>query len=99
MLETVRLVGRGGCGRVYQGLWCHSPVALKEIYANLADSMDLDDFIKEVNTMAALRHPSCVRLHGISRQGSPPRMTIVMEYLPVNLFVIIHGAHHALGGI
>lgn len=102
MLAKTRRIGRGGCGFVYEGKYAKSTVAIKEILSNLADEMDLDEFVSEVNVMASLPFPQIARLLGICQERRSSRMMIVMEHYPMSLFKLVHEGRHggaAAGGI
>ncbi|CAM9506885.1 unnamed protein product, partial [Scytosiphon promiscuus] len=81
-LELTELIGGGGFGQVYRGVWRGTPVAIK-VLDNVAQR-DLDedlaaDFRAEVLMLAALRHPNVCLFMGACMV--PPNRAIVTELL------------------
>ncbi|CAM9685902.1 unnamed protein product, partial [Ectocarpus sp. 8 AP-2014] len=81
-LELGELIGGGGFGQVYQGVWRGTPVAIKVLLP--AAQRDLDeelaaDFRAEVLMLAALRHPNVCLFMGACMV--PPNRAIVTELL------------------
>ena len=70
--EVVRLIGRGGMGRVYLA---HEPfldrqVAVKVLPAEFADTGDARErFLREARTAARLSHPNIVPLYTFGQAG------------------------------
>jgi serine/threonine protein kinase len=82
--EFERCIGQGSFGRVFEGTWRQTPVALK-VLAGAQGMLDLSphdtvalgvDLQREASLMAQLRHPSIVSLLGVCL--APPCM--VTEY-------------------
>ncbi|VTR96842.1 WD40 repeat domain-containing serine/threonine protein kinase [Tuwongella immobilis] len=75
------LLGRGGMGRVYHAVQqpINRPVALKMVDQR-AQTIDLVRFLAEAEAIAAIDHPSVVRIYEFGEaQGQP---YLAMEYLP-----------------
>jgi eukaryotic-like serine/threonine-protein kinase len=77
LYRLVRLLGKGGMGRVYlaersDGQFAHQ-VALKLIRSDFATSELQQRFLRERNTLARLKHPNIAQLHdgGVSEAGLP----------------------------
>ena len=75
-------LGRGSFGTVYRAHWRGIEVAVKTLHG-LEDegggsgSSALDEFMKELDTMARLRHPSIIML--LAAVLEPKRMCMVLE--------------------
>jgi serine/threonine protein kinase len=66
--RIVRTLGQGGMGVVYEAvdLALQRPVALKKLHPEIADNpRERARFLKEARTVAALKHPNIVSIHGI----------------------------------
>ncbi len=59
-------IGAGGSGQVYKGKYMSHPVAIKELYAQLMDPDDINEFRKESSLLFHLRHPHIVEFYGVS---------------------------------
>src|SRR5574341_562236 len=78
----LELLGRGGMGEVYraQHPTLNRSVAIKILPAHLEASAESHQrFLREAQTIAALKHPNIVTLHDIGEQDGTPFM--VMEYV------------------
>ncbi|KNC72100.1 hypothetical protein SARC_15351, partial [Sphaeroforma arctica JP610] len=67
-------LGRGGFGVVYAGSLYGSPVAIKMLHSNVADS---DEFLNEIDVMRRLRHPNIVLFVGAT--VGPDPLCIITE--------------------
>ena len=79
--RLTRLLGQGGFAEVYLGehQYLKTQAALKLLYGKLSQR-DVQDFIEEARTIAALKHPNIVRVFDFGlEQGMP---YIVMDYAP-----------------
>jgi serine/threonine-protein kinase len=68
--EFVREIGRGGMGAVYlaRELELERNVAIKVLSSSwLTDDSMVERFRREARTIASLRHPSIVHVHGVGR--------------------------------
>lgn len=77
--ESIRPIGSGGMGRVYQA-WdkkLERNVALKFIHA--PDDLARARFLREAHATAKVEHPNVVRIHDVMELGDVP--FIVMELL------------------
>jgi len=54
------LLGRGAMGRVYEGIYGDSPVAIKEFTGTRSQ----DSFTRELRVLKALNHPNVIRFYG-----------------------------------
>jgi len=89
-LDIDEPIGQGGHGTVYRANFRGSPVAVK-VLADQPEQVKelLTDFVKEVQIMADLRHPSVVLFMGACIR--PPHLAIVMEYLSLgSLYNVLH---------
>src|SRR3990167_2668350 len=82
-----KLVGEGGFGMVYKGVYQgFIPVAIKELRAKSTGDEDSEDslnefkeFQREVSIMSELNHKNLVQLYGIS---IAPQLRMIMEWCP-----------------
>lgn len=75
-LEYVMLLGSGASGDVYKGLYGGQPVAIKRL-KEMAPAEEVEEFKKEFEILAKVRHPNVVFFFGASTQ---PVLAMVMEY-------------------
>lgn len=76
-----RLLGQGGFAEVYLGehIYLNTQAALKFLYGKLS-VQDVQDFMQEAKTIAALKHPHIVRVYDFGIEQQMPY--IVMDYAP-----------------
>src|ERR1700730_12086759 len=81
-----RLLGQGGFAEVYLGehIYLKTQAALKFLHGRLS-VQDVQDFMQEAKTIAALKHPHIVRVYDFGLEQQMPY--IVMDYAP-------HGTLH-----
>ena len=82
-----RVIGRGGFGEVYAGLWHKTPVAFKKLFHQHMSRKLQESFKRETTVLAALDHPNTVKMFGVVVEEG--NIGIVMEYLPRSLFYAI----------
>src|SRR6185369_2076400 len=60
-----RAIGRGGMATVYlaHDVKHSRPVALKVLHPDLTSALGADRFLREIQTIAGLRHPHILPLH------------------------------------
>lgn len=71
-------LGQGGFGIVYKGTYQFAPVAIKQLQIGNLSPAAQEEFRKEAEMMAQLRHPNIVHFYGYC---SIPKC-LVMEYMP-----------------
>jgi len=82
-----RVIGRGGFGEVYAGLWHGTPVAFKKLLYQHISKKRKESFKTEISVLATINHPNTVKMFGaVIEEGN---IGIVMEYLPRSLFQAI----------
>ena len=76
-----RAVGRGGMATVFlaKDLKHHRPVAIKVLHPELATSLALERFLREIDIAAGLTHPHILALHDSGRAGD--LLYYVMPYI------------------
>ena len=93
-IETGIEIGRGENGRVYEGKWEGTVVAVKEIHSMLLDDLSKLEiqslrrcFLQEYQILYQLRHPNIVQFLGIGISYHSPGVmpSLIMERLHCNL--------------
>lgn len=93
-LKLGALVGQGAFGRVYEGRWRGSPVAVKLLAVPSLTQELVEEFRGEAKVMAALRHPNVVLFMGVC--STAPHYAIVTEYISRgSLWGVLHAADSA----
>jgi len=59
-----REIGAGACGRVYEGKWGITPVAIKVLMTPMDTEMAREEFEREVDFMKWVRHPNLITFLG-----------------------------------
>ncbi len=78
-LQFDKELGKGGFGVVYRGTWRHIDVAVKQLLMDNISPEAAEEFTKEAQMMANLRHDNIVQFRGYCVS---PHYCIVMEYMP-----------------
>jgi hypothetical protein len=73
-VQITKVLGQGGFGKVYKGIWNETTVAVKELLGEEMEITDYLNFRHEVAIMSQLLHPNLVRLYGILHK--PLRMVL-----------------------
>ena len=88
-LTTLRELGRGGFGIVYEGLWQGVKVAIKKSASSSLPQDVLNEFMREAELHARLRHPNIVTLYGVCLE--PAKYAMVMELMHNDsLYKLLH---------
>ncbi|KAL3125032.1 hypothetical protein niasHT_000637 [Heterodera trifolii] len=72
-----KIIGRGGYGVVYRGVWKHTPVAIKRIQGKCGSDERqqrerIRQSLQELKTLAKFRHDNVLSLYGYSLDGPEP---------------------------
>jgi WD40 repeat protein/tRNA A-37 threonylcarbamoyl transferase component Bud32 len=80
--RLLNLLGRGGFAEVYlaEHIYLKTQAAIKLPQTKVANQEDLDNFLKEAQTIAHLVHPNIVRIMDFGVNGETP--FLVMDYAP-----------------
>lgn len=94
--QLIRLLGRGGFAEVYLGehLYLKRYAALKILNAQLT-SGDLQDFLKEAQAIASLKHPNIINVLDFGMDSAEQTPYLVMDYAPNGTL----RQHHPKGSI
>jgi tRNA A-37 threonylcarbamoyl transferase component Bud32 len=84
-LTLGRKIAAGGSGEIYEGVYNGRPVAVKEVFAQMIDTDNVDDFCHECSILATLSHPLVVTFYGVSYDAAEGTLLIVTELMPLNL--------------
>lgn len=83
-------VGSGGFGRVFQGQFRGTDVAIKMIQVGVSDPGALADFQNEIRLVLNLRHKNLVA--ALAAHTTPPNLALVLEWMPGgSLAEALHG--------
>lgn len=96
-------IGRGVSAEVFRGVWKGTNVAVKKFYSNFVslNPKNIANFMKEVQTLSTLRHPSKACVQGfrcwidivlfMGACATHNNVCIVMEYLELgSLYKLLH---------
>ncbi|EGD81561.1 TKL protein kinase [Salpingoeca rosetta] len=78
-----RLLGAGGTGRVYRGVYEGKDVAIKMLYCIQLEKDTIRNFCLENSLLCTIRHPNVVQGEGVC--VAPPAIASVMELCSGNL--------------
>lgn len=74
------LIGKGGYGNVYRGIWEGVDVAIKQLHMETLAHDLLQEFLNEAKIMQSCRHPNIVQFFAVCVQQG--KDSLIMEYLP-----------------
>jgi eukaryotic-like serine/threonine-protein kinase len=79
--RLLRLIGRGAFANVYLGehIYLRTQVAVKVVSEKM-EPQDMESFLKEAQTIAALKHPHILRVLDFGIEETA--LFLVMEYVP-----------------
>jgi hypothetical protein len=82
-------LGEGSFGIVYQGMWKHNDVAIKQLKNTQLSFKAIDEFTHEMQIMTQFRSPQIIQLYGVVIDKMP--YSLVMEYMPKgSLYTVLH---------
>jgi len=89
-LRFEEIINRGSSCEVFKGRWRGCEVAIKKFKDEYKqNAKDLSKFIKEMQSLAHVRHPNLILLMGICTDL--PNLCLVTEYVPnLSLFYALH---------
>lgn len=58
-------IGEGSFGVVYKGIYCDTPVAVKNLKISVDENKEFEEFMQEMNLLSRLRHPNISSMIGI----------------------------------
>ncbi|XP_053577768.1 mitogen-activated protein kinase kinase kinase 10 [Bombina bombina] len=79
-LALEEIIGVGGFGKVYKGIWREEEVAVKAVRHDPDDDINVtsENVRQEAKLFCMLRHPNIISLKGVCL--TPPNLCLVMEY-------------------
>ena len=77
-IEIINKIGEGGNGTIWLGKWKSKDVALKSLKTD--DTLQDEEFEREVAVLNMLDHPSIVKLYGVCISDN--RKFMIVEYYP-----------------
>ena len=81
---TAKELGRGSYGTVYAAVHNGKPCVAKEMHPYLKHDK-LETFVREINTLSTLKHPSIVQFLGVYFKTKSHTPILVMEMMWKNL--------------
>lgn len=85
--DCYKVLGKGGFGTVYRGLWKCTDVAIKRISYHTASTdsknkveIEMKQTMNELNSLNSCRHDNILPLYGYSMDGSEP--CLVYQFMP-----------------
>ena len=85
---TAKEIGRGSYGTVYAAVHNGKPCVAKEIHPYLKHDK-LETFVREINTLSTLKHPSIVQFLGVHFKTKSHTPILVMELMWKNLYSLL----------
>jgi len=94
-LEYGDILGEGGFGTVYQGVWHDSTVAIKQLKQQSLTEDSVAELHAEATIMSQLHNPHVLQFYGFCFDA--PHFALVMEYMPEgSMYGLLH-SDQALG--
>ena len=85
---TAKELGRGSYGTVYAAVHSSKPCVAKEMHPFLKHDK-LETFVREINILSALKHPSIVQFLGVYFKDKSQTPILVMELMWKNLYSLL----------
>ena len=85
---TAKELGRGSYGTVYAAVHNGKPCVVKEMHPYLKHDK-LEIFVREINTLSTLKHPSIVQFLGVYFKAKSHTPILVMEMMWKNLYSLL----------
>ena len=85
---TAKELGRGSYGTVYAAVHNAKPCVAKEIHPYLKHDK-LETFVREINTLSTLKHPSIVQFLGVHFKTKSHTPILVMELMWKSLYSLL----------
>ncbi len=87
--QLIHMLGQGGCAEVYlaEHLRLKTQAAIKVLYGHMS-VQDVQNFTKEAQTLADLRHPHIISLFDFDGESGVP--FLVMDYAPHGSLADLH---------
>ena len=85
---AARELGRGSYGTVYAAVHSGKPCVAKELHPFLKHDKQ-ETFIREINTLSTLKHPSIVQFLGVYSKDKSQTPILVMEMMWKNLYSLL----------
>ena len=85
---TAKELGRGSYGTVYAAVHNGKPCVAKEMHPYLKHDK-LENFVREINTLSTLKHPSIVQFLGVYFKTKSHMPILVMEVMWKNLYSLL----------
>lgn len=93
-LSFGEVISRGSSCEVFKGKWRGCEVAIKQFHDEYKENQkELSKFVKEMQTLAQVRHPNLILLMGICLDL--PHLCLIAEFVPnMSLFSALHSTGH-----
>jgi serine/threonine protein kinase len=73
----------GGSGQIFKGRYDNQDIAAKEIFTQMIDKNNVQEFCKEAQVLSRLRHPNVIQFFGVSIHNDT--LYLVTEFCKYNL--------------
>ena len=92
-------IGGGAFGMVFRGTYAGSTVALKQLFADIANPAQLNELRAEATLLSQLHHPNVLHFYGVCPRGRD--IYLVTEFCPASVlgYLMDQHADHSLGMI
>eukprot|EP00948_MAST-09A_sp_MAST-9A-sp1_P004115 g4115.t1 len=85
--KIMKKIGSGQCGQIFSTTYNGHPVALKQLYTQLMDETDIEDFKNECAVLSRLHCPQIIHFYGVTMDREA--LYIVFELLSLTLATLI----------
>lgn len=82
-MELHQKFAAGGSGQIFRGTYMNQVVAAKEIFTQMIDKGNVQEFCREASVLSQLHHPNVVQFFGVSIHND--NLYLVTEFCRYNL--------------
>jgi len=82
-MELHQKFAAGGSGQIFRGTYMNQVIAAKEIFTQMMDKENVEEFCREAGVLSRLHHPNVVQFFGVSIHND--NLYLVTEFCRYNL--------------